>query len=811
MLLSRLSSIHLLVCAAIAVPAAAASAQEPMLAKGGQAQAAIVATGCQAAPWRTPEPFRVVLEVRAGALPGPHSVVQANLDFGLLAAALGEDTAFSQYSLRVEALDGASAAQPLPFRFEPLFSPRERGYSTAGRLVFTAPDPSATRFAVYFGPEGRDPLKADPAPLIGDGDTLQLAGDGWTTFPVSSCYPCVVDFDGDGRRDLVGSDRWGTGALVTWFRNIGTENDPAFSERETVHLQTVDGQDITNPNGGWLLTVAICDWDGDGKRDLLVGGWCRYLTFHKNIGTNELPAFDAGKVVFDAKVLPGLDYGSSPDTLYQGVFIEPCDWDGDGNLDLLCGTYMRGHVYLLPNTGRDADGLPILGEPVALEAGGKPIDFLVHCRPSARDWDGDGDLDLLCGQYYTTGDVTGSYYFENTGERTRPQLAPAIQLKDAEGVPLMAGFHSQLTVVDWDLDGTPDIIVSGCVGTVLYINEGTPAEPRLVRKEIPIRGYSPCHNSTYPVVVDWDGDGTLDIVAGDTEGNVFYFRGLGGMQYAAPVKVKSEGKDIDEVGCPHTGEAHSGFVKVAIADWNGDNYPDLIMWSHNGFEGWQGGTLGPDNWCLKFFPGTEDPLDFGPPIEIKAAGKHIMAGFRCKPDVVDLDGDGLLDLVVACGHGEQNDDCTLMFFKNVGTKTEWKLAEPVPLLMADGRPLAADVRTAARLVDWDGDGDLDLLTGTLAPEGVRYWENVGTRTEPRFAEPQPMDLVNQRLSSHHEVGVDAVDLDGDGTLDLVVGNGDTGMLHFFRRAFLEGQPVAEVVAAESKEGKTVARERLTEQ
>jgi hypothetical protein len=42
MLLSRPASIHLIVCAAIAVPAAASSAQEPMLAKGGQAQAVIV-------------------------------------------------------------------------------------------------------------------------------------------------------------------------------------------------------------------------------------------------------------------------------------------------------------------------------------------------------------------------------------------------------------------------------------------------------------------------------------------------------------------------------------------------------------------------------------------------------------------------------------------------------------------------------------------------------------------------------------------------------------------------------------------------
>ena len=39
--------------------------------------------------------------------------------------------------------------------------------------------------------------------------------------------------------------------------------------------------------------------------------------------------------------------------------------------------------------------LPILGAPVAIEAGGSQIDYLCHCRPSVGDWDGDGDWDVL--------------------------------------------------------------------------------------------------------------------------------------------------------------------------------------------------------------------------------------------------------------------------------------------------------------------------------------------------------------------------------------------------------------------------------
>ena len=180
-------------------------------------------------------------------------------------------------------------------------------------------------------------------PALGTGVTEICCDWPATGEPTSGRPPAIpasVDFDGDGRRDIVGSNRC-TGGVVTLFRNIGTDNAPLFSERETFPLKTVDGQPITNPNRGFLLTVAVCDWDGDGRRDLLVGGWCRYLMFYKNIGTNQRPVFSRGKPIFDAKAFPGLDYGDDPDTLYQGVFVEPCDWDGDGNLDLICGTYMR--------------------------------------------------------------------------------------------------------------------------------------------------------------------------------------------------------------------------------------------------------------------------------------------------------------------------------------------------------------------------------------------------------------------------------------------------------------------------------------
>jgi hypothetical protein len=193
-------------------------------------------------------------------------------------------------------------------------------------------------------------------------------------------------------------------------------------------------------------------------------------------------------------------------------------------------------------------------------------------------------------------------------------------------------------------------------------------------------------------------------------------------------------------------------------------------------------------------------MNFGAPVEVKAAGEHIVPAYRAKPDIVDFDGDGLLDMVLASGEGSRREATHIMLYKNVGSETEWELAAPVPLQHEDGSPVDTPVRTACYMTDWDEDGDLDLMTGAHTTDSVRYLENVGSRTEPRFSEYRRLDAVNARMNSHHEVGPCPADLDGDGRLDLIVGHGDTGHLHFFRRSWLEGRTETTLIAIETEDG-----------
>ena len=50
---------------------------------------------------------------------------------------------------------------------------------------------------------------------------------------------------------------------------------------------------------------------------------------------------------------------------------------------------------------------------------------------TVADFDGDGDLDLLCGEF-----LDGFTYFENTGSRTRPRYAAGQRLVTSGGEPL---------------------------------------------------------------------------------------------------------------------------------------------------------------------------------------------------------------------------------------------------------------------------------------------------------------------------------------------------------------------------------------
>jgi len=135
---------------------------------------------------------------------------------------------------------------------------------------------------------------------------------------------------------------------------------------------------------------------------------------------------------------------------------------------------------------------------------------------------------------------------------------------------------------------------------------------------------------------------------------------------------------------------------------------------------------------------------------------------------VDLNGDGILDVIT----GEYSPG-NILFFAGARGALRKKLVVPERIdktnddfTMATSYP-----------VDWDGDGDFDLVVGSVKGK-VFVNLNEGTCTEFRFGERVPVLAVGKPLKVIQKSDPIPVDWDGDGILDLLVGDEATGVTFF---------------------------------
>jgi hypothetical protein len=137
--------------------------------------------------------------------------------------------------------------------------------------------------------------------------------------------------------------------------------------------------------------------------------------------------------------------------------------------------------------------------------------------------------------------------------------------------------------------------------------------------------------------------------------------------------------------------------------------------------------------------------------------------------VVDWEGDGDFDIVVGGGMQEERLRHVCLL-RNIGNAKEFKFDEPEPI-HADGKPiLAAEYNAAPVAADWDADGKLDLILG-CGDGSVLWFQNTGSRESPTFAAAQTLVPPPAGLSDRgKQARPCVVDWNDDGRLDLVVGD-----------------------------------------
>lgn len=597
-------------------------------------------------------------------------------------------------------------------------------------------------------------------------------------------FPLPMDFDGDGDLDLVVScpDRPSNGTY--FFENPGVnskEKMPVF--RPGVKI---------GPGHHFVRVSHV-----DGRPRVLVPAreFADFLTQR-----------------FDQPVkLPLPANIHTPGRKIRANMWHYVDYDADGALDIIVGVDdwqdygwddgyddqgrwlkgpLRGYVYLVRNEGTTQE--PKYAQPRMIEAAGAPVETFGWPSPNFADFDGDGDLDLLCGEFRDS-----FTYCENTGSRMQPEYAKGRQLMH-NGQPLVMDLEMIVpTAIDWDRDGDADLVVGdedGRVAVVEHtgqIDAGLPRflPPRYFQQEAQ---YLKCGALATPVCVDWDGDGDEDIVSGNTAGYIQFYENLGREgastpKWAAPQRLEADGKVIRIQAGPNGSiqgpcEAKWGYTTLSVADWNHDGRLDLVVNSIWGEVIWyenagtksaprlKGAQLVTVEWPAR--PRLPDWTWWHP------KGKQLVTQWRTTPVVVDFTGDGLNDLVMLDQEGY-----LALFERAVGDSGHIVLQPPRRIFVnPEGKPLQLNAkprggsgRRKLCATDWDGDGRLDfLLNGTNAD----FLRNVATQDGLTVLDNRG-PLAQTKLDAH-DTSPTTVDWNGDGRRDLVVGAED-GYLYYLER------------------------------
>ncbi len=159
---------------------------------------------------------------------------------------------------------------------------------------------------------------------------------------------------------------------------------------------------------------------------------------------------------------------------------------------------------------------------------------------------------------------------------------------------------------------------------------------------------------------------------------------------------------------------------------------------------------------------------------------------------VDWDGDGDFDIITASRGTNTGQVGNINLHENVGTQNAPVLATQVVLV---GR-VEGHFITSAEAYDWDGDGLLDLVAGTEYGK-VLWFRNTGTGDNHSFGEAVILTAEEEEEGAGGGLGstrlaIYIIDWDGDGVQDVI--GGDFYYLQRTEEEILAGATASEIAA-----------------
>jgi len=368
---------------------------------------------------------------------------------------------------------------------------------------------------------------------------------------------------------------------------------------------------------------------------------------------------------------------------------------------------------------------------------------MTDSKPEFVDIDGDGDYDVFIG------DNTGKlWYFENVGTAMELQWEFVSDFYDSIDI----GIWSQPVFCDIDNDVDSDLFVVNGMVKYYYKNIGTTSLPYFTFIADTL---SDIIGSTIDFG-DFDNDGDFDIISG----SVWYYENIGNQ-----INFNYVFTDTIEM---------INYVKGRnICDLDNDADQDIVIGEDDGHI-----------WYLRN-DGTPYQYDF------TVVTQNIVpdVGNDAAPTLVDIDGDGDLDMFVGTGTaGVYTPFGGIRYFENIGTPEVYDFQ----LITESYFTIDTGWRSVVRLVDIDADGDLDLFIGSGNGQ-LTYFENTGTDSIPFFTF---MEENFQGLSPAAKLAPEFVDLDNDDDYDLLAGWEDIesqGKVELYENIGTPQDPLFEIV------------------
>ncbi len=602
-------------------------------------------------------------------------------------------------------------------------------------------------------------------------------------------WPIPIDYDKDGDMDLLVSSQGKPFNGVYFFENKSGDKNPVFAKPVWLNKSIKDIQ-VSYVNDQARFTVPGYE----------------LLNFTETFTKEKKKLFDKGDIMKDIK-------GRNRFNQWKMV-----DYEGDGDVDIIVGVDdwndygwdnayndkgewtngpLHGYVYLIENV----DGKYV--NKGRIKAGGKDIDVYGAPTPNLADFDGDGDLDLICGEF-----LDRLTYFENTGTRSNPVFSEGKFLANSDGVIKMDLEMIIPVAVDWNKNGHVDLVVGDEDGRVALIENTGKTSNGMPLFKSAMYFKQEADNVKFgalvtPFSTDWDNDGDEDIICGNSAGHIAFIENLGiydGMpRWAAPQLLESDGEVIriqagNNASIQGPAEAKWGYTTLSVADWDNDGLKDIIVNSIWGQVVWYKNI------------GSKTKAKLGKVQNVTVAWKgdapkpswnwwtpepnSLVTQWRTTPFTTDWNNDGLVDLIMLDTGGY------LSYFKRYKKRGELLLKEPKRIFYAtnysefdpshrvknanpgelrlNNGQFGKSGRVKFTIADWDLDGKPDILINSV---NVTLMKNMGRKKgKTLIKDTRPVaDLV----LAGHDTSPTVVDWNKDGIPDLLVGAED-GHLYYLK-------------------------------